>query len=242
MGRDVSPPDGATVYLAWGRTREVPLGNGWLTSEEQRVQAGLAVAKRRDDWRLGRWLAKRAVVACLAGRTDGIQPSDVAVAARSDGAPEAHVPAVGGGIPVSISISHSEGFGLAIAAIGDVAVGCDVERITEHSERFVEDYFTTEERGALDHTPPALRSTGVTLIWSAKEAALKVLKQGLRVDTRTVVVHLPGTLQTHSPSAGRWSTIQVRIPGDRRLKGYWCADDDFIWTIIGDRRLRLVTA
>ena len=152
------------------------------------------------------------------------------------------MPAVGDGIPVSISISHSEGIGLAIAAIGDVAVGCDVERITGRSDRFVEDYFTMEEREALGHTPPALRSTGVTLIWSAKEAALKVLKQGLRVDTRTVVVDVPGTLQTHSPSAGRWSTIQVRISGDRRLEGYWRADGDFVWTIIGDRRLRLATA
>jgi 4'-phosphopantetheinyl transferase len=211
-----------------------------LTPREQLVEAGLALAKRRDDWRLGRWLAKRAVVASLAGRRHGIQPFDVEVAARSDGAPEARVPAAAGdAIPLSISISHSEGVGLAVAAIGDVAVGCDVERIARRSERFVRDYFTTEEREALGFTPPPLRSTAVTLIWSTKEAALKVLKQGLRADTRSVVVELPGLLQTHGQRAGRWSTIQVRILGDRRLEGYWLADDDFVWTIVGDRPLKL---
>jgi 4'-phosphopantetheinyl transferase len=236
----LSPPDGTTVYLARGRTEEVPSGIAWLTLAEQRVEAGLALAKRRDDWRLGRWLAKRAVVAILAGRTDGIQPSDVEVAARSDGAPEARVPTADGeAIPLSISISHSEGVGLAVAAIGEVAVGCDVERITPHSKRFVEDYFTTEEREALDLTPPPRRSTTVTLIWSAKEAALKVLKQGLRADTRSVVVEVPGPLQPHGQRAGRWSTIQVRIPGDGRLEGYWLADDDFVWTIVGNQPLRL---
>lgn len=145
----------------------------------------------------------------------------------------------GDAIPLSISISHSEGVGFAVAAIGDVAVGCDVERIARHSERFVEDYFTTEEREALGITPLSLRSTAVTLIWSAKEAALKVLKQGLRADTRSVVVEVPSTLPSHGQSTGHWLTIHVRIPGDGRLEGYWLADDDFVWTVVGDRPLRL---
>jgi 4'-phosphopantetheinyl transferase len=147
--------------------------------------------------------------------------------------------ATGDVIPLSISISHSEGVGLAVAAIGDVAVGCDVERIAPHSERFVEDYFTTEEREALDLTPPPQRSTAVTLLWSAKEAALKVLKQGLRADTRSVVVEIPSSLHPHGQGAGRWLAIQVRIPGDERLEGYWLADDDFVWTIAGNQPLRL---
>jgi len=235
----LSPLDGTTVYLARGHTKEVPSGTAWLTPSEQSVEAGLALAKRREDWRLGRWLAKRAVVASLAGRRHGIQPSDVEVAARPDGAPEARVSTAGDAIPLAISISHSEGVGLAVAAIGDVAVGCDVERIAPRSERFVEDYFTTEEREALDLTPSPQRSTTVTLIWSAKEAALKVLKQGLRADTRSVVVEVPGTRQSHDPSTRRWSTIQVRAPGDERLEGYWLADDDFVWTIVADRPLRL---
>lgn len=246
IGRTAAPPDVATVYLARGRTGEVPTGTDWLTAGEQLVEAGLAIAKRRNDWRLGRWLAKRAVGACLADRSQGIPASEVEVTARPDGAPEARVCSVGesGVIPVSISISHSEGVGLAVAAIGDVALGCDVERIAPRSERFVKDYLTRAERQALDRTPPPERSTAVTLIWSAKEAALKVLKQGLRMDTRTVDVAVPGILETRGPppDAGPWSRIQVRIPGEDTLEGYWWADEGFMWTIIGDRPVRLATA
>ena len=44
---------------------EVPPGDAWLSARERAVLAGLRLAKRRDDWRLGRWTAKTAVAAWL---------------------------------------------------------------------------------------------------------------------------------------------------------------------------------
>jgi 4'-phosphopantetheinyl transferase len=243
MRRVASPPDLAIVYQARGRADEVPPGTEWLTSGEKLVEAGLAIAKRRLDWRLGRWLAKQAVSACLVDRPEEIQPSDVEVAARLDGAPGARVLPVGDAIPLSISISHSDGVGLAVAAAGDVALGCDVERIAPRSERFVADYLTMQERETVDRTPAHLRSTVVTFIWSAKEAALKVLKQGLRMDTRSVGVEVPSTLQngTTHPRDGRWCSIRVHTPGARALEGYWWVGDGCVWTILGNRPVRLAT-
>ena len=58
----------------------------WLTGDERAVLAGLAVAKRRADWRLGRWTAKALLSTVL-----GAPPARVTVAAADDGAPEAFV-------------------------------------------------------------------------------------------------------------------------------------------------------
>ena len=44
---------------------EVSPGDAWLSTRERAVLAGLRLAKRRDDWRLGRWTSKAAVAAWL---------------------------------------------------------------------------------------------------------------------------------------------------------------------------------
>ena len=63
---------------------EVPPGDAWLSPRERAVLAGLRLAKRRDDWRLGRWTAKAAVAVRL-----DVGPQRVEVLAAADGAPDA---------------------------------------------------------------------------------------------------------------------------------------------------------
>src|SRR5262249_33728989 len=87
---------GAAVLRAPGA--EVPQGNDWLSAAELATLAGMRVPARRRDWRLGRWAAKRALVAVLG---DSVA---VEVRAAGDGAPEPFVNGLPA--PVSISISH----------------------------------------------------------------------------------------------------------------------------------------
>ena len=65
-----------------------------------------------------------------------------------------------------------------------MALGCDLEVIEPRSEEFVADYFTTEEQKMVSQAPIADRSKLLALLWSAKESALKALREGLRFDTR----------------------------------------------------------
>lgn len=239
--RRQAPPDGPAVYAVLGRVEQTPGGTAWLTPQERMVEAGLVVPKRRTDWRLGRWLAKRAVIECLGDQPDDILLSQVEVTAGPDGAPEVRVHSGAGVVPLSISISHSEGVGMAVAASGSVALGCDVERVAPRSDRFVRDYLTEEEREGLNGMPTALRSSAVTLMWSAKEAALKVLREGLRMDTRAVVVELPDAVRNELPPSGHWSTVRVQVMDGEWLEGHWRAADGFMWTIVGDRELRLAS-
>lgn len=157
---------------------DVPAHDEWLAPLERVRLSQLRIAKRRADWRLGRWVAKQAVAAAL-----GCDPVRVAIIASESGAPLAlrdGVPA-----PVALSLSHADGRGLCAVAPSGAAVGCDLERVAPRSPAFVRDYFVAAEQqriGADDRL--------ATLLWCAKEAALKALGDGLRRDPREAEVTL----------------------------------------------------
>ena len=107
----MSPPRWTARWQA-----DVPLGDAWLSARERAVQAALRVARRRADWRLGRWTAKAAV-----GGVCGVGPERVEVLAAPDGAPEPFVD--GRPVALSLSISHRAGHALAVvSATGRSAV------------------------------------------------------------------------------------------------------------------------
>ena len=212
------------LHLAWVSQAELPAGVGWLTEAERDVLDGLRLEKRRVDWLLGRWAGKLALRGLL-GRADHVGD----ILAAEGGRPEGHSPA-GKGPPqsVSLSISHSAGVGFAAARMGALAVGCDVERIEARSSAFVEDYFTEHERAAVERLSPSDRALLATLVWSAKESALKVLGEGLRLDTRTVEVETGGL----TVDGEAWSPLVVTVPRDRIFLGRWRVRRGLVWTVL----------
>ena len=156
------------VTVAYAREADLPQDDDWLSPRERAVLGGLRIEKRRRDWRLGRWAARRAV-----------DTNDVEVVAAEDGAPEfASHP------EIKLSISHSHGFGMASISRVHRYVGCDVEWIERRSREFIDSYFTPAEAMMADCPEMA------NAIWSAKESVLKAARVGLRVDTRTVSIQL----------------------------------------------------
>ena len=71
---------------------------------------------------------------------------------------------------------------------GTEPVGIDLDRVEHRDESFLTDYFTAGEQAFTRALPEHLRDLWVTLAWSAKEAVLKVLGVGLRMDTRKVEI------------------------------------------------------
>jgi 4'-phosphopantetheinyl transferase len=64
------------------------------------------------------------------------------------------------------------------------------------------------------------------LVWSGKESALKVLRTGLRRDTRSVEVSLPA-----APKVDGWAPMRVRaIEGDL-FPGWWHRFGAFLLTV-----------
>jgi 4'-phosphopantetheinyl transferase len=216
----------ADVFWLEQTEADVPGENDWLTPGEFLRLNNLRFAKRRSDWRLGRWTAKRALAICLNLPDDGQSLAKIEIRAAPSGEPESFLNQQPSGS--TISLSHSSGRALCAVAPAKVALGCDVERIESRSDSFVVDYFTAEERAQIARSPAAERSLLVTLLWSAKESALKALHAGLRLDTRSVVVNIGNV----SPGGDAWHHLRVRKTDDREFHGWWQSCSDFVRTLV----------
>ena len=212
-----------TIHWMLLRTSSVPEGDDWIGPREREVLSGLEYPKRRLEWRLGRYVAKLALTT-LVGE-DGLDRFQIIAA--DDGAPEAFRD--GRPIDLPISITHRED--VAVCAIATTGVGCDLEVVEPRTSRFVDDFFTTRERGAVLRTPPELVERRVALTWSAKESALKVLRVGLRRDTRSVEIDLADFNDAHA----EWNPFTATVrPENRVLSGWWRADEDLVLTVVSE--------
>ena len=215
----------AHIYWLLQSARDVPGDDEWLSESELDRLQSLAFPKRRAEWRLGRWTAKRAVSAYLS--SGGLSPGMPAleIRAAADGAPEAYVE--GEACPISISISHSSGFAICAVAAGDLAIGCDLEAVETRSGEFLADYFTAEERKLLTRVAPADIPLFATVIWCAKESALKVVRQGLRRDTRSMQVRLDPAI-----SECGWKPLTIRCAESLiGYPGWWLPLGEFVLAV-----------
>ena len=209
--------------------RDVPSGDWWLSESERGRLESMRIPKRRADWRLGRWTAKQAVSAYLS--LPRIQRVLAAVELRPapSGSPEVFLH--GRAAPMQLSLSHSRGVGLCVTARAGADVGCDLETVEPRSPVFLADYFTAEEKELVARTPVAERDRVLTLLWSIKESALKVLRCGLRSDTRSVNAAPDGFL---GPDGEEWRPVSAVHISGRNFCGWWRVSRDLVRTIVAD--------
>jgi len=213
-------PHRAVLYHAAGE-HEVPDHDDWLTPVDAARFAKMRFTKRRDESRLGRWTAKGAVARALDRPVEHASLRAISIRNAIDGAPEAFIDDVPAG--VAISMTDRAGWAVCLVAEGAEALGCDLELVEPRSQRFVDDYFTPREQ-ALVAAAPDDHDLLANLVWSAKESALKVLRQGLRLDTRTVEVAL------HDDEVGPWRALEVATADGERFGGWWVRHGDFVLT------------
>ncbi|HUE22701.1 MAG TPA: 4'-phosphopantetheinyl transferase superfamily protein [Bryobacteraceae bacterium] len=174
------------VYWLEQTSADLPAGDDWLSVNEAIRQHGMRFPKRRADWRLGRWTAKRLVAVHLSLPADPRSLARIEIRAAPGGAPEVVLgsePA-----PVVISISHRGGRAVCAIAGPQAALGCDLEIAEPRSQAFATDYFTAAEQELLAQASLADRWQLLALLWSGKESVLKALRVGLRLDTRCVAI------------------------------------------------------
>jgi 4'-phosphopantetheinyl transferase len=214
------------VYLLEQPHDAVPAGNDWLSDHEINSLNSIRFLKRRTDWRLGRWTAKCAVATCLSLPTSGRALAKIEIRASTSGAPEAYPG--NSGPSLTISLSHREETALCAVARAGVQLGCDLEIIEPHSDVFIADYFHAEEQAWLARIPTPERPRMVALLWSAKESVLKALREGLRLDTRSVTV---------SPTLGAcdlfgWSPFRARCSDGQTFHGWWRSTQANLQTVV----------
>jgi 4'-phosphopantetheinyl transferase len=202
---------------------DVPQHDHWLSEQECEVLSALRVPKRRDDWRLGRWTGKAAVAAWR-----GVALESVVIAAAEDGAPEPLIddrPA-----DLALSLSHRAGRALATVADGTTALGCDLEAIEPRSEAFLREWLRPAERELVSAQNGGARDLAANLIWTAKEAASKTRREGLRLNLRRATVEADGLAQP----ARSWARLQISWESGPIEFGWWRQDAGWVMTVMSD--------
>jgi 4'-phosphopantetheinyl transferase len=211
----------------------VPPGIEWLADPEARRAAGMRFTKRRTEYLLRRYAGKCAVAAAHGLPEDPDTLRRIAVLNAPTGAP--YVTIDGARVGMDVSLTDRAGWAVCLVGSDLGAVGCDLEIVEPRSDGFVRDFLTAAERAVVAEAGAGVgtdaRDAAANLIWSAKESALKVLRTGLRADTRTVEVDV-GAPQLLGPGSARgWQALSVdTVIG--RLPGWWRRDGDFVLTIV----------
>ena len=207
---------------------DVPAVNEWLSAKEKERLAGMHFHKRWTEWRLGRWTAKRSLAWWLNLPGDIHSLQDVEIRPAPSGVPEVFL--FNQRVAVDLSLSHRAGKALCCVASAGASLGCDLELIEARDDSFVADFFTTNEQQLMERTPAHERATLATLLWSAKESALKALHVGLRVDTTFMDVRPNGG--SYLTKEDQWSPLSVRCLDGRLLRGWWRCSNHMVRTLV----------
>jgi len=216
----------------------------FLSPREEAALARLAFPVRRRKWLLGRWAAKRVLREVLAEK-QGSAPAfeAITISNQPSGAPYATIEGQGR-IPWSLSISHRIDVGFAaVASSARVALGADVELVVPRDPALVRGFFTGEEAAAVGSASGREVDLAVARIWSAKEAVLKAMGLGLRLDTRTVQVLGEAANDEAPDNPAGWSRLRTSLSRGRDGTGaprrapardvtvWWRDEGEYVLTI-----------
>ncbi len=204
---------------------DVPLEDAWLSAREAAWIARMRFPKRRSEFRLGRWTAKKALALYL----DRGDSAEALTAIEIDRAPDGAPAPLVGGRPAHAYLTMTDRADQAVCLVGPPgqALGCDLELVEPRSDAFVADFLTPPEQQLVAGATSAdARDLLANLVWCGKESALKVLRTGLRRDTRSVEVSMPA-----GPAVDGWSPLRVRASEGTVFPGWWQRFGAFVLTV-----------
>jgi phosphopantetheinyl transferase len=194
----------------------------WLSPREELALAQLTRLPRRRKWLMGRWAAKRV----LADVLGPVAARELSVLNDEAGAP--YVERDGRRLDLSLSISHRGELGLAaVTQAPATIVGADLEEVLPRELALVRQFFTDAEADAVAcaQKPDLV----VNRIWSAKEAVLKVLGVGLRLDTR--LIEVGPEIDGDAPAGWKRLAVSLRVPVQGQVKLLWRDEGAHVLTV-----------
>lgn len=221
----MDPHELACHYLTQDE-RDLPAGLDWLSARERDLLSGVAEHGGGRDWLLGRWTAKQAIAARRLPGARRLPLARVEILATPDGAPEVFVGAVAA--PYALSIAQRAGRALCALTARGNAVGCDLEVVAPHDAVVAARAFTDEELALVRAAPAAARDGLATALRSAKTSALKLLREGMRLQAMVAEVVLGEASEGET-----WAPLVVESPEHRcLLPGWWRPQEDVVLTLV----------
>ncbi len=192
----------------------------YLLTKNERIhwRDTLKFEKRKLEWLIGRIAAKEAIRTLIKERLQiSIGMLDIEIVQDERRRPI--VKLAFGGIPeILVSISHSDGLGLALSSFAqDGNPGIDAEVIEPRDLDFAARFSGKAELGYLENCSPQSRSTELTRLWSAKEAAYKSLGGCLEMTSFTAVTPISsdGTLILSNKQSTTTFSVSTDVIGKR---------------------------
>lgn len=141
----------------------------WLSREEQGYLQRFRFAKRRNEWLSGRIAAKCCLLQASDSQASGHRPEAFSILPDTHGRPVlSDRPAT---VPKHLSISHSRRYAVAMST--DTACGIDIQYIGDQILKVKNRIASDKEIALVRNLRPGDRETGLTLLWTVKEAVKK---------------------------------------------------------------------
>jgi len=194
----------------------IPEDLDWLSLPELNRYQQFRFPKRQNDWLMGRWAAKN-LLSNLLIYSDTLSFRELSIFNEDSGAP--FVIWKDQRLEGSLSISHRSDCAIAAFCFDpELSIGIDLEEIEAKSRGFVEDYFTESEARMVLALPIEEQALAASLLWSCREAIVKALQIGLRLDTRQIAFNLPSLKSNED-----WQPIEIlECPSEaKNLKLFW---------------------
>ncbi|PKO06273.1 MAG: hypothetical protein CVU41_07510 [Chloroflexi bacterium HGW-Chloroflexi-3] len=204
------------VFWCIKKFDSIPEDLDWLSPQEINRYRQFRFPKRQQEWISGRWTTKKLLSNRLTG-SDTLPFQELSIHNEVSGAP--FVMWNDQRLEGSLSISHrGENVVAAFCFDPDITIGIDLEEIEAKSRGFVEDYFTKPEAKSILALSIKEQALAASLLWSGREAIVKALQIGLRIDTRQIAFNLP-PLKTYED----WQPIKIlQCPAEcKNLKLFW---------------------
>jgi 4'-phosphopantetheinyl transferase len=213
-------PDGGPVALA-SAFADVALWWAPLAATDReitRISTWLAPAEHARAARFGRaelshrYIAGRALLRWILGRTIGMPPAGVPIVRGARGRPQ-----IEGDSGIDFNVSHTEGVAL-IGIARQWRIGVDVERAgrSVRADGLARKFLTAAEQATLAPLAEAERRTRFLRYWTCKEAMSKATGDGLSAPFRDLDVKLADTIElVHGPAPyepSRWRLHAVGVP------------------------------
>ncbi len=158
---------------------EIDYLDKFLHADEKTKYQSLSVEKRRKEWIAGVIAIKLA----LRKMNPDIQLSKIKIEKNEQGKPFIILNKK----PLSLSITHSNGFAVGIVDPNN-NTGIDLEIKVKRDDSFVEELISSKEKELINNQQLEITEELLTKIWTAKEAASKVLGIGLNIDLHDLII------------------------------------------------------
>ncbi len=188
----------------------------WLGAGERAYAARLRVARRRAAWLAGRLASKMALSSLLPSPPPLAQ---IEILPAPGGEPVVCGAAREAGLDVSIAHTQAMAAALAFERARTGAMGIDIETCDQPLDPALVDFaFSDEEAEALASLGGAEdRHRRALQLWTAKEAALKAVRRGLRLPLSAV--HVTCRDDEGPGRASVQCTPETRVPFEVRAVG-----------------------